>query len=1135
MASLNDNTKSTTFSNTVSNNGSKLNIEKYSIGLHVAIGYHKVKIVKYLAEGGFAQIYVVEFIKLLNEFNDNAQNLHLKPGDLACLKRVMVQDERGLEEMRNEVEVMKLLSNKPNVVQYYDSNATRNHHSIGGFEVLLLMELCSNESLLTYLNQRLATKLTEQEILKIMYDISIGISHLHYLEPTLIHRDIKIENVLVDSENNFKLCDFGSTTKCPPVATTYQDISILGQDIYVHTTPQYRSPEMIDLFRYLPINEKSDIWALGVFLYKLLFYTTPFEHTGQFAILHAKYDIPRCKYSPQLINLIVIMLCENPYMRPNIYQVVYGICSILNVDVPIPDKYGIGPYDFDNFIRYQKKSENLQQQLFAQVSSVNVDNTLVNSCQINDVFLEYFDVMPRIQETKTSLEVPTQPSVARTKSITSDEKLSRHTTITIDSNRSVNSGATTTITSNGEHDTSETITNDKVFSNHEYSQSKNKLNIQIHNSNGKSNTYPNETHNFTKSSQNPFEKMEATSSTKSNTEVVTIPKRQTNSASHNSSRKYVPFINIDDTPIENTSPEVQEQRINYSKQHKSNNPFPKMVTERYSTKGILNNDENTSTNTTMTTANGFAKVSNNIFNTQQTTYKESNRLAHNAMTNFSQQASASLIPVNDIEPIHPPGFTEQQFSFSESANQGTAFGNKKRIVDDLSTNTAPTTATSTNNDDNNNINNNTNNSQHNKDTRTPQSKNSTNMPFPPPIVTQYSHKFEPSHITPSMNHQSPFFMDSDINTPIKSIPVAMQSLPLNRENNIKNTLNLFPHVQNVNINHKSPAINENRQQNRKNMKETLTNKTNIDVSLSETPSKLKTNTVSQTEKNLIDISPVARENSILSMSNNNQSHKNDVSFINDLKQTNKGSRPLQFSLDEINLSQESSSTSRVLDTQISVGKTESDNEDCSIASSESIYLNLADRDKKPIDNTKKGFENFKTDNYGSILRGKSMQPDAKNFNLLRMDKGGSTIDSKRHRHSLDLELQEINFSTQSLNLSFNDPIKKDEKNRSQIVVNSNPQNSKNNSAVIETSHNQANHSSKVHHQELSSVPTHRILNGETRTRNKNKIVHIRQSLDIERLRKDSLLGHSTGNIGSIPNGINSKRRSFFSLFKNDKN
>lgn len=372
-------------------------MERFLPGAIVSVGTHKVEIVNYLAEGGFAQIYVVKFIEYLNEF-DNKLKKPLKVGEVACLKRVLVQDENGLREMRNEVEVMKQLMGAQNIVQYYDSNACRRHNGNSGFEVLLLMELCPNKSLLDYMNQRLATKLTEKEILKIMYDVSLAVAQMHYSKVPLIHRDIKIENVLVDADNNFKLCDFGSTSQCFPVVTTHQEIAILTQNIYVHTTPQYRCPEMIDLYRCLPINEKSDIWALGIFLFKLLFFTTPFEMTGQFAILHSKYEFPPNNYSSHLINLIIIMLAENPYVRPNIYQVLQQICATIGVEVPIEDKYGSGPYDYQKYSEFQTKLQDAQYQMYV-LQQKRLENGILSPSEetmLNSLMIATFEVSAKI-------------------------------------------------------------------------------------------------------------------------------------------------------------------------------------------------------------------------------------------------------------------------------------------------------------------------------------------------------------------------------------------------------------------------------------------------------------------------------------------------------------------------------------------------------------------------------------------------------------------------------------------------------------------------------------------------------------------------------------------------------------------
>ena len=319
--------------------------------------------------------------------------------------------------------------------QYYDSNASRLHNNSTGFEILLLMELCPNGSLLDYMNQRLATKLSEQEVLKIMYDITLALSHMHYLTEPLLHRDIKIENVLVDSDDNFKLCDFGSTSKSFHVVTTHQEIAMLTQNIYVHTTPQYRSPEMIDLYRYLPVNEKSDIWALGVLLYKLLFFTTPFEMTGQFAILHSKYEIPQNKFSSKLNNLIIIMLSENPNLRPNIYQVLYQICSITGITVPINDIYEAGPYNFENYTHFQNKIQNMQFQMF-EIEKKRVENRgrlgPAENKILNNIFMSSFDIASKISFPTGEVTSLSQATVSKEQSFPKDNSQDKLTSGTPD-------------------------------------------------------------------------------------------------------------------------------------------------------------------------------------------------------------------------------------------------------------------------------------------------------------------------------------------------------------------------------------------------------------------------------------------------------------------------------------------------------------------------------------------------------------------------------------------------------------------------------------------------------------------------------------------------------------------------------
>ena len=263
-------------------------------GTIVQLGGQRVVIEKNLSEGGFAHVYLVRLPKPVD-------------GDYgAVLKRVAVPDKEALASMRTEVETMKKLKGRRQIVNYIDSHASQLKG--GGYEVFLLMEYCNGGGLINFMNTRLQDRLTEPEVLKIFSDVALGVACMHYLKPPLLHRDLKVENVLMTvsgSTRHYKLCDFGSTAPPRPAATSAVEGRLIEDDVQKNTTLQYRSPEMIDVYRKQPIDEKSDIWALGVLLYKLCYYKTPFEEQGQMAILNASFKFPGYpSFSDQIKKLI---------------------------------------------------------------------------------------------------------------------------------------------------------------------------------------------------------------------------------------------------------------------------------------------------------------------------------------------------------------------------------------------------------------------------------------------------------------------------------------------------------------------------------------------------------------------------------------------------------------------------------------------------------------------------------------------------------------------------------------------------------------------------------------------------------------------------------------------------------------
>ncbi|AOW05812.1 kinase-like domain-containing protein [Yarrowia lipolytica] len=294
----------------------------YPPGTQLTVGSHAVTIKKYISEGGFAHVYTCDI------------SPDFRGSSVACLKRVAVPDKPSLNLLRCEVDAMKRLAGNEYIVQYIDSHAARNSNG-PGYEVFLLMEYCSRNGLIDFMNERLRERLSEAEVLTIGSNIAEAVFCMHYLDQPLLHRDLKIENVLISGDGKFKLCDFGSVSPVLRPPRNQIEFRILDDDIQRHTTVQYRAPEMIDIMRGFPIDEKSDIWALGVFFYKLCYYITPFEQQGQLAVLNAQFSFPQQPhYSDGLKHLISVLLREDPRNRPNVYQTIQELCRLRNVPVP---------------------------------------------------------------------------------------------------------------------------------------------------------------------------------------------------------------------------------------------------------------------------------------------------------------------------------------------------------------------------------------------------------------------------------------------------------------------------------------------------------------------------------------------------------------------------------------------------------------------------------------------------------------------------------------------------------------------------------------------------------------------------------------------------------------------------------
>ncbi|XP_066488035.1 BMP-2-inducible protein kinase isoform X2 [Tiliqua scincoides] len=281
-----------------------------------AVGRYQVTVEELLAEGGFSTVLLVR-----------------THGGVRCaLKRMYVNNVPDLNICKREITIMKELSGHKNIVGYLDCAV--NSVSDNVWEVLILMEYCRAGQIVNQMNQRLQTGFTEPEVLRIFCDACEAVARLHQCKTPIVHRDLKVENLLLNDSGNYVLCDFGSATN--KFLNPQKDgVNVVEEEIKKYTTLSYRAPEMINLYGGKAITTKADIWALGCLLYKLCFFALPFGES-QVAICDGSFTIPdNSRYSHGIHCLIRYMLEPDQERRPDIFQVSFFAFKLAKKDCPI--------------------------------------------------------------------------------------------------------------------------------------------------------------------------------------------------------------------------------------------------------------------------------------------------------------------------------------------------------------------------------------------------------------------------------------------------------------------------------------------------------------------------------------------------------------------------------------------------------------------------------------------------------------------------------------------------------------------------------------------------------------------------------------------------------------------------------
>jgi len=273
----------------------------------------RYQIIEELGKGGMGKVYKVYDMEI-------KENVALK-----LLNPEIAVDEKTIERFRNEIKLARKIAHRK-VGRMFDLGKTEGTYFIA-------MEYVPGQDLRGLIRQ--TGKLTIETTLSITKQVCEGLEEAH--KHGVVHRDLKPGNIMIDREGNVRIMDFG-------IARSLKTKGLTGAGMMIGT-PEYMSPEQAEAKE---IDQRSDIYSLGVIMYEMLTGRVPFEGDTPLSVAmkHKSEDFTapnllNSRISDDLNNLILKCLEKNKVDR---YQSVEEVSKDINgIEKKIPSAERVVP------------------------------------------------------------------------------------------------------------------------------------------------------------------------------------------------------------------------------------------------------------------------------------------------------------------------------------------------------------------------------------------------------------------------------------------------------------------------------------------------------------------------------------------------------------------------------------------------------------------------------------------------------------------------------------------------------------------------------------------------------------------------------------------------------------------------